>query len=84
MVTSLTVIIRCSKYDFLLTFHRNHASFLNHFQDIASYLSKVANRAYKCVGGGICRPRWGYPLEFHTIPGLLCGVVRMMLTSTCD
>jgi len=66
MVSSLKVIsnvsIRYSTYDFLLTFHRNHASVLRHFQDIASYLSKVAKSSYKCVFAASV----GYfPLEFH-------------------
>jgi len=30
------------RYDFLLTFHRNYASVLCRFEDIGTYLSKVA------------------------------------------
>ena len=37
------VTIRYSAYDFLLDFNRNHASILYRFQDIAGYLSKVAD-----------------------------------------
>jgi len=35
--------IRWSAYDFLFDFNRNHASILYRFQDVAGYLSKVAN-----------------------------------------
>jgi len=67
MVTSLKVIsnvnIRYSTYDFLLTFHRNNASVLYHFQDIASYLSKGAKCSYKCV---FAASIGDIPLEFHT------------------
>jgi len=43
-------------YDFLFDFNRNCASTLYCFQDIASYLSKVADLTHPTC---ICCPRWG-------------------------
>jgi len=37
------VTIRLSTYDFLFDSNRNHVSILYRFQDIAGYLSKVAD-----------------------------------------
>jgi len=37
------VTIRYSAYDFLFDFNRNYVSILYRFQDVAEYLSKVAD-----------------------------------------
>jgi len=72
-------------YDFLFDFNRNHASILYRFQDITSYLSKVADfdppHLYLAPLQGVT------PVEFRgdlwhpktRVPGLSCGVVCVIL-----
>ena len=74
------VTIRQSAYDFLFDFNRNHASILYRFQDIAGYLSKVADfdppHLHSAPSQGMT------PVEFRgdlwhqktSVPGLSCGV----------
>ena len=79
------VTIRQSAYDFLFDFNRNHASILQRFRDIASYLSKVADfdppHLHSAPSQGVT------PVEFRgdfwhqktRVFGVSCGVVRVIL-----
>ena len=77
--------IRQSAYDFLFDFNRNHASILYRFRDIAGYLSKVAD--FDPPHLHLAPPQVMTPVEFRGdlwyqktgVPGLLCGVVCVIL-----
>jgi len=56
------VTIQYSMYDFLFNFVRNYATILYCFQDIASYLSKVAN--FNLPHLHFVPPRGMTPVEF--------------------
>ena len=72
--------------DFLFDFNRNYVSILYRFQDIASYLSKVADFDPPHLHSA--PPREVTPVEFRgdlwhqktRVPGLSCGVVCVILS----